>query len=65
LILPFLDNTVAFSSYGMFESFWEPHLKNSETAATQMQVAVGFLLFGGGYLASAIPSGLVGEFKFM
>jgi hypothetical protein len=49
----------------MFESFWEPHLKNWETAATQMQVAVGFSLFGAGYLASAIPSGMVGELKFM
>jgi hypothetical protein len=64
-MLPFIDNIVAFSSIGMFQSFWEPHLKNSETAATQMQVAVGFLLFGGGYLASTILSGFVGEFKFM
>jgi hypothetical protein len=64
-MLPFLDTIVALSSQGMFESFWEPHLKNSETAATQMQVAVGFSLFGAGYLASAILSGLVGEFKFM
>jgi hypothetical protein len=28
-MIRFVENIVAFSSYAMFDSFWEPHLKNS------------------------------------
>jgi hypothetical protein len=43
----------------MVESFWEPHLKNSEAAETQYQVGLVFLVLGGSYTMTAQPCGFV------
>ena len=58
MILPFVDTGVAFSTVA--ESFWEPHLKSSEVAATQYQVGMVFSLMGISYLVVSLIIGLVG-----
>ena len=59
MFFPFIDNIVVFAGNGMVESFWEPHLKNSEAAATQYQVGLVFLVLGGSYTMTALPCGFV------
>ena len=57
LLLPFIDTGVIFSS--ITESFWEPHLKNSEASATQYQVGMVFSLMGIFYMAASFIIGPV------
>ena len=57
LLLPFIDTGVIFSS--ITESFWEPHLKNSEASATQYQVGIVFSLMGISYMVASFVIGAV------
>ena len=57
MILPLIDTAVIFSS--LTESFWEPHLKNSEAAASQYQVGIIFSLMGLSYLLTSFAIGPV------
>lgn len=57
-MLPFIDTGVIFSF--ITESFWEPHLKNSEAAATQYQVGMVFSLVGISYFVATLIIGMVG-----
>ena len=50
MVLQYLDNFLFCSGVGMFESMLEPYLKNSTAMATQFEVAMVFLLFGGCYM---------------
>ena len=59
LLLPFIDTGVIFSS--ITESFWEPHLKNSEASATQYQVGMVFFLLGISYMVASFIIGAVCE----
>ena len=57
LLLPFIDTGVIFSS--ITESFWEPHLKNSEASATQYQVGMVFSFMGISYMVASFVIGAV------
>ena len=58
--LPFIDNTVLYSSC-WYETAWEPHLRESEVAATQYQVGTAFFLVGLSYMLASLPAGAVSE----
>ena len=58
LTLPFLDNIVLYSSC-WYESAWEPHLRESEAAATQYQVGTAFFIVGLSYMLTSLPAGAV------
>ena len=62
LSLPFIDNTVLYSS-SFYESGWEPHLRVSEAAATQYQVGMTFFLVGLSYMLTSLPAGAVSNMQ--
>lgn len=60
MILPILDNFIAFCGSGMTESMMEPHLKDA--GATQTQVGYSFLLNGLVYMITSPIIGFVSTF---
>ncbi len=58
LIFPYMDNFMAYMASGMITSMLEPHMKRNADA-TQMQVAVAFLLLGIVYMSCNIVAGYI------
>ena len=58
LTLPFLDNIVLYSSC-WYESAWQPHLIESEAAASQSEVGNAFFIVGLSYMLTSLPAGAV------
>ncbi len=56
--MPFFDNFVCFSGFGMIESMLEPHMKDN-AGSTQLDVGMAFLIIGGLYMFSSIAAGFV------
>ena len=50
MILVYLDVFICITGLGMIESMLEPHLKR-KAMASQAEVGVSFLIFGGVYMA--------------
>ena len=58
MFLPYLDNFLIHCGIGMIESMLEPHLKQN-AGATQTDVGIAFLIYGGVYMISSPIAGLV------
>ncbi len=56
--MPFFDNFLCFSGFGMIESMLEPHMKNN-AGSTQLDVGMTFLIIGGLYMTSSVTAGFV------
>ena len=58
LLLPLFDNFIALNGTGILESMLEPHMKNT-AGASQSEVGMAFLIFGGSFLVSSLVAGCV------
>jgi hypothetical protein len=61
IFMPFFDNFLCFSGFGMIESMLEPHMKNN-AGSTQLDVGMTFLIIGGLYMTSSVTAGYVSLF---
>ena len=58
MVLVYLDVFLCITGFGMIESMLEPHLKR-KAMASQAEVGVSFLIFGGVYMAISPIGGWV------
>ena len=58
IFMPFFDNFLCFSGFGMIESMLQPHMKNN-VKSSQLDVGMTFLILGGHYMVSSVITGLV------